>query len=518
MSARLVVNENPDFVDGSSDAQGTFIPQYTTGSFFRMARRSDGNPAGMPPGAVTGHIGAGATLWFADINNPNPTTGTGVDGFMGHLFWNHSECCADRNRYWPLQSHSIFKDGQRGVGRAGWVIPTLNDRQVLDNTKVQLGGTLNRSTSTFDASNLTVEQQLFNGKGGIEFAYDEQEYFNKSLFPYGDWFGLGVDVNENLPNDQPNPNVGRAFMAAEIEKRQNIWKREANRVTAFYEFDFTEQDGILKWLGKHVLTGLWNDQEINFTDLDNRNRWNTADTNNDYDGRTVRDIFAGGLRSRSGAFSVLLRYYLSDDLRGVSRFEDVRLTEYTRARIPDDNTDWLIGWQDIRGADPNFPDVPQGPIPNPATIADPANYQGGQGLGDPLYYNNFKSTDITVQVGARNRQVIESQALAWQGKWWNGHIVTLLGWRNDTSVSQSRLGNGIDSEGFPLPEQFQLGPENAKLEGNTTTASVVAHLPDEWLGDQFGMSFHYNESESFEPTSTRFNARNEALAPPQRHH
>ena len=113
---------------------------------------------------------------------------------------------------------------------------------------------------------------------------------------------------------------------------------------------------------------------------------------------------------------MLLRYYLSDDLRGVSRFEEVRLTEYTWARIPDDNTDWLIGWQDLRGADPNFPDVPQGPIPYPATFADPANYQGGQGLGDPLYYNNFKNTDITVQVGARNRQVIESQALAWQDR------------------------------------------------------------------------------------------------------
>ena len=189
----------------------------------------------------------------------------------------------------------------------------------------------------------------------------------------------------------------------------------------------------------------------------NRNRWNTADTNNDYDGRTVRDIFAGGLRSRSGAFSVLLRYYLSDDLRGVSSFEYVRLTEYTRARIPDDNTDWLIGWQDIRGADPNFPDVPQGPIPNPATIADPANYQGGQGLGDPLYYNNFKNTDITVQVGARNRQVIESQALAWQDRIAAGYA----------KVRHPETGTIIDDVSQPI-----FGPPN----GTATYGRVTLEI------------------------------------------
>ncbi|MBC9867751.1 MAG: hypothetical protein F7O42_07710 [Opitutae bacterium] len=508
----------PDFVDGSSDAQGTFIPQYTTGSFHRMPLRADGAFGDEPPGAMIGAYSGGSVLYYADINDPNPTAGTsmpGLHGFSGIIFWDQSECCADRGRYWDLQSHSIFTDGNQGIGRrGGWTRPTLNNRQVLDNTKINLGGNLNRSISEFDANNITLEQQLFDGKGGIEFAYDEQSYFSHSLTPYGDWFGIGVDVNENLPNDQPNPNVGRAFKVAEIEQRKNRWDREANRVTAFYEIDLTEQEGILGWLGRHVLTGLWNEQQIDFLDLDARNRWDEASSNNDYAGRSFRDIYGGGLRARSGRFGVFMKIYLSDDLRGVSRFEDVRLNEYPRARIPGEGTDWLIGWQDRRGADPNFPDVQQGPLPNPATIADPANYQGGQGLGDPLYYNNFKNTDITVQVGAVNRQVIESEALAWQGKWWNDHIVTLLGWRTDTSVSQSQLGGGVDAEGFPLPEQYQLGPKNPKLEGNTTTVGVVAHLPDEWTGDQFGMSFHYNESDSFEPKSTSFNARVEALPSP----
>ena len=483
----------PDYVDGSSDKDGTFISQFTHDNTGPSPCCGHGRGAALSAG------GWGASLTFADMNSPDPTVadGSNVHGFFEYVAWN-----GWGHNYIHTYSDSIYRNGGDGPWRKGYGpnntgVPTLNDRNVLDNTKVLLGGNLNRSTSTFDASNITLEQQLFNGKGGIEFAYDEQEYYNKSLFPYGDWFGIQIDVMEFLPNEQPNPNVGRPVMAAEIEKRQNTWNREANRVTAFYEFDFTEQEGALAWLGKQIFTGLWNQQEINFLDLDNRNRWGIADSNAPTT-HTVRDIFGGGLISRSGDRAALLKYYLGPDLRGVSRFEDVRLTQYTSARIPGDNTDWLLGWRDAPGGDTDGPQIEYVP-----------------GMGDPLFYNNFKNRDITVQVGARNRQIIKTTALAWQSKWLDGHVVGLLGWRKDKSLSASQLdGAARDSEGFPLPAQYQLGPNDPEIEGDTGTASLVVHVPKNWTGDQVGISLHFNESESFEPVPSRRNIRGEILAPP----
>ncbi len=384
------------------------------------------------------------------------------------------------------------------------------NRNVLDNPRVNAAGSFASSFMDFDALNLTLEQQLFDGKGGIEFAYDEQEYFNKRNSAYGDWFGLNVDINEYLPNDQPNPNVGRIHGHAETEQRENKWNRESQRTTAFYELDFTENEGWMSNLGSHLFTGLWNEQTIDYVNLDRRGRWDDGITNPA--SRTARDIMGGGLISRSGSRATLLKIYVSDDIRGLSSFDDVRI-QAPKGRHPAADEEFFIMWNDRDGADPDNPFEPQGPLVNPAGGADPATYDPRSGL-DPMFYNSFIHRDLIVQVGSLTKQVIDSQALAWQGRWLDGHVVSLVGWREDESVTRAKKGFGRDDKGFPLPEQFQFGDPDPKIKGNTGTRSLVAHIPEEWIGDWMGVSLHYNESDSFQPTSTARNVRGEIIPPP----
>lgn len=516
----------PGFVDGTVDPDrphlsGPFVPKYINNSRVAVVRNTNGNVQGgpfgggtsMPPRAFVSASAGGMALVYADIDSTEPTIGIPgrpeVQGQFQRVEWHTSECCADlRSRYFSQVSDSMYRN--TGAWRRGFEGPVIMNRNVLDNTSVNAAGSMASSFMDFDALNVTLEQQLFDGKGGIELAFDEQSYFNKRRAVYGDWFGLNVDIMAYLPNDQPNPNVGRVHGHAETEQRENFWDRESQRATAFYEFDFTENEGLMSHLGTHILTGLWNEQTIDFLDLDRRGRWDDGITNPSP--RTARDVLGGQPLGRGGGRATLLKIYVSDDLRGLSSFDDVRIRA-PKGIFPGTDEEFLIMWQDRPGQDPTNLVEQQGAFPNPAGVPDPANWVVGE--GDPMYYNNFTHRDVISQVGAVTKQVIDSQSLAWQGRWLGGHVVSLVGWREDKSVTRSQFGQGNDSAGHPLPEQYKVGDPDPAIKGNTTTKSLVAHIPREWIGgDAVGVSLHYNESESFSPRATGRNVRGEILAPP----
>ena len=74
----------PDYVDGSSDKDGTFISQYTHDNTGPSPCCGHGRGAALSAG------GWGASLTFADMNNPDPTVGdgSGVHGFFEYVAWN----------------------------------------------------------------------------------------------------------------------------------------------------------------------------------------------------------------------------------------------------------------------------------------------------------------------------------------------------------------------------------------------------------------------------------------------
>ena len=482
----------PGYIDNANDSRGLFSPKTIINTLPGVRGGFNGFPNQQSAWALNG-------LVFNDVNSSVPSVGLPgrpeVVGTQGLVNWQRTAARAQRGRFETLATTTIY----RPPWTPGFTQPVIMDTNVLDNRKLLLEGNTEFATHDFDVTNIAFEQSLFNGKGGIELVYDDQSYNTTELFPWDE--EVRIDVSSHLANDQPNPNVGRAFFYAfAIDQPVRITTRETYRTTAFHEFDFTDKDGLVGWLGKHVLTGLWNEQTIDNLSRNHRLVWEDVDADS-----PVEDIFGdpnGGGRNRPIMFA-----YVTDSLLG-SEFQsasDVRFTQHINARVPKAGDTYTLSWLD-------FPD----PVLNPAGVPEGstlATYVPG--TGDPSFYNQFRVRDKFVSA-TRREQVITSKALAWQSKWWNDNIVGLIGWRTDESVNTGqanfdRLPN-FDAD----PGQTQLASESDPvIKGSTRTNSMVVHIPDELI--DFGstnVSFHWNESENFSPEATRRNILGQIVPSP----
>ncbi|MBT3480877.1 MAG: TonB-dependent receptor, partial [Opitutales bacterium] len=154
----------------------------------------------------------------------------------------------------------------------GFAVPTLRNPNVFDYRNKIYSGGIDRVSREFDAKNIALEQSFFDNKFAIEIAYDEQHYESLQNFFFTGGRGtsttgpydLYVSIAEYLQNGQPNPNLGRAYTRGNSpDIRFNEIDRETFRFTAFGEIDFAESDGWISRLGRHRLTGLYNDHRRN---------------------------------------------------------------------------------------------------------------------------------------------------------------------------------------------------------------------------------------------------------------
>ena len=481
----------PGYIDNShnDDKLGVFVPKTIIDTL---------------PGAKIGRNGFPNSLsaWvnipitWNDVNSPVPSVGLpgqpGVQGVLGRINWN--KVPAPRGRLETLHTTTIFRSGNT----PGFTQPVIMDTNVLDNRKLLLEGTTEFASHDWNATNFALEQALFNGKGGIEFVYDQQDYNAYESFPWDE--DVRIDVSSHLTNDQPNPNVGRALIQSRgTQPSERTTTRESLRATAFYELDFTEREGPLGWFGNHTFTGLWNEQTIDNLTLNQRFVWDSVDAP-----RIASDIFSGN--DAAGRRNVNMLAYITGDLRG-SEFQsasDVRLTQPTNAVLTQPGDQYFFSWND-------HPKPELGPgVPAGSTLETYV-----PGTGDPSFYNTFTSR-LSLNSARRNEQVITSEAIAWQSRFWNGNIVGLVGLRTDESVNTGQASLGRGPEGSADLGQTQLATAaDPLIKGSTRTNSMVVHIPDELI--DFGstnVSFHWNESENFAPESTRRDIRGNILSSP----
>ena len=370
---------------------------------------------------------------------------------------------------------------------------------VFDNNNLLLSGNSNFVEQDFDAWNITLEQTLFDGKGGLEIAFDKQNYDTFNSLAYagnggGDRNYLHVDMNEILPSGSPNPNVGRPFLSTD-EIRTKNWsenENEALRVTAFYELDLTDRDDF--WgniLGRHVLTGFYSEQTLDRFGTRNLFVWD--------DHPTVDLQFLTGGRLGSWRRYINNTVYVGPSLLGsdIQSIDDVRLTEAINVAPINHGDQFTVQYYD-RALALSTPEIDA-----PASIAT-------FGAREVLTGGNISS------------QEIDSEVLSLQSFFFNGNLVGLYGWRDDTSSKFERIPQG-DGVSWSFPNQVHdistlvLGDEPALVaSGESITKSLVGHLPMDWnpLSDHLGISAHWSQSENFQPTSARRNLFGETLSPP----
>ncbi len=361
-------------------------------------------------------------------------------------------------------AHPAFETRNNSVGRFARVA-SLTDDSFFDFRNEMLMGPSNKQAEDFDVINLSFEQTFWEGKAGIELAYDEQSHERNRLDRQANFLGgnyIGVDLGNVLRDGRENPNYLRPYTIAGNQGTTYNWSdRETVRATGFYNLDFTESDGWIKWLGKHVFTGLFNKQ--------------TYDRRSEF----YRDL---GIDERAADF--LVRSFSSNITANRRNHNNVH---YIGPQITSASNAKAYGL--------TVPDVPQ----------TEANVM----IWNPVTQQNELQTfglvpDLPTS-GSVNKDETTSHAVIAQSYLFNNNLVFTTGWREDEADAWVGLPVPRTADRRAILDELALpGSPTGSVKDDVFSWGVVGHLPTQW-SENIGLdlSAHYNSSENFQPEGAR---------------
>lgn len=387
----------------------------------------------------------------------------------------------------------------------------LHNYDVFDFRRNLLTGTIDNYRNEFDRYMASLEAVTESGNLGIELSFAQEDFFRDSFvavrapiididhnysfpigpsetFSDGTRYSIGpVDPTQTVTEGISNPNFGRLyFYAPSSDQTINNDDRETVRATAFAKYDFAEQsDGAFKWLGRHTLTGLFDDHTLNeqrFVD-----KPAVFGNNADFYHSSQATIFQ---RLWSGFF------YISDPV--LEAWEDPGFD------LHDFYTEGLDPRVSVK-----FPENVQIPLAylwegNPATDEDRNTVLRDERPEDGVYTPQFAPFS-----GVLTRTAVKSYAANLQSFYLQDHLVANLGWRKDElDIARNALPPLTESDN-PIrdPEVFNLQHPNTSFqtqESSTFSYGLVLKTPESWLSKSTSLSFHYGESENFVPNPNGF--------------
>ena len=463
------------------------------------------------------HVG----IWYSERGATSPDVGIpgmNLAGYFGIGNWKSSDTAASSGLInTPLAAHlglgpaspvGTIQDHRTASAYGdtnyafGFFPSTLQNRDVFDFYNHVYSNGLDHVQRDFDAFNIALEQTFFDGNLGFEFAYDEQSYqtFQDFLFAGGMSTSLAraTDITVHntvwLPNGQLNPNVGRAMSwVRRPTQRTDMSDRETFRITAFAEFDLSENDGFLGWLGRHRITGLKNDYT--------RDTYHRATALLTHSTEFNMDSAQSSRLGNGGRRSINITAYTSESsLVGLQSMDDVRLHPIDITR-PKHGDSFLWTYVDNQSAGAFNSGVAGDRMMHTANVdivrSDVRPYGGPEG-------------------GGISQTTIEAEAIAWQSYFLDDHIVALYGYREDDTENFARnstaetsvpiyFADGSYNQEFtalsPNPRPKVVGQPN-----DTQTWSVIGRYPETWFGElPFNLQAHWAQSENFNPVGVRSN-------------
>jgi catecholate siderophore receptor len=351
--------------------------------------------------------------------------------------------------------------------------------EVFDFRKQLLSGESGLTTSDFDATNVSLEQHLFNYRVGFELAYDRQNYSDHFFSPFGieRTNPVFVDVNSHLPDGRVNPNFGRPYMVAwESGPQTGLSERESTRATAYAVFDAREHfAGLLgKILGRHTLTGLLSEQKLYSEELGYRLGW--------VGGSSALDLNESNIVNQRRLAATMV--YVGPSVAGVP-WDQVKLDFNMNPQFPKDGDSYnVVHWDRATGS----------------------------------WKNSSFTLREAVSSAFKKREKINSEAVVLQSSWLQDHLITIVGWRQDeskqsTTTTLPTIPTG-DLQGSIDVENMILTP-STPVSGDIFSYSVVAKQPSMLklpLAARF--SVHYSKSENFQPIAGQVNVFGREISPP----
>jgi outer membrane receptor protein involved in Fe transport len=403
------------------------------------------------------------------------------------------------------------------TGGTGFSAASITDRNVFDSQNNLFQGTTNEIITEFDMNQVFLEQELFGGRAGIELAFDTQTrtQFEFTPFDGGNTKAIQLDITQNLsPGDSNydgvpdrlfNENLGRPVIRWNDNfERNRRNEQDTFRATLFGTLDFADvisNDKVSRWLGKHTLTGLYEDRENINLQRQVRGAW--WSDNGKWPGSPA---ISNGLNDNFRRI-VKSQVYLGPDARGFTSADQVRMDGYLTVPFPRIGDEYGV-W----------------------------------------YFDNGMQTDVqdiwriipSEGVANFNKSRLTSEAFSLQSTLLDGHVVALYAERSDSQdayLAPNPGGYGapgrdgatkIDLKGSPdnpaeIDGSYNLDllyfPDtpNSVNEGDTTTKSLVVKFPEKYLFElPFGMDLqgHYYEADSFQPGGVSVNILNQPLSSP----
>ena len=374
---------------------------------------------------------------------------------------------------------------------------TIQDPAVFDWENYFIPGRSQFVNHDFEAYNLTLEQNFFDNSLGFQLAFDHQEKDTHTHFPLGraGYHSILIDTALYMTNGQLNPNVGRPVIAGMWDPEDySTGEQDTMRFTAYYNLDFTDNEGWSKWLGNHTVTGLYNEYENDQRNWAMRMSWD--------DSHDPAQEFQYN-QNRVGAWSggMFFSAYVGDPQFSANSPADLRLYQ---------------GYLNLQ---------------KPQVGDEYQNYYYHKDRQE-ISYSTIKVLEFLQWPGG-TYQEIDSKGATLQSKFLDNHLVLTYGIREDTARTYQ-----INNSSFRDPDTFAYTAD-AFTDGwindggvgtfeeatpvldatdETSTPQAVVHVPDSWMdwgGNVVtGLSFHYVDSENFNPANVRRDVNNDVIGNP----
>ncbi|HTL69352.1 MAG TPA: TonB-dependent receptor plug domain-containing protein [Lacunisphaera sp.] len=455
----------------------------------------------------------GATGALLDGGQAGYTTPTGNGYGVEPNTWNvHTVgyySYARASNYYYRQAHNNQDGGDFAGAFRGTVKyfdRTLSDSSLFDFYNKLIDGDNKREWQRWNAYNVSVVQSLFHDRLVLQGVADHQEYLNgnKGILS-NPW--LVLDLNSYnlktptwLPGATTNPNLGRPLVFGDQGSHSiNTTKRDNYQVTAAYNLDFERDFGLRgfwgRLLGHQDFTGLAGSYD-KFEEHRNY-RLNGIDP--------IYKVYNGDktdaqvLRTDNN-FNWLA--YVGPSLLGTTG-AGANLSNLTTITMPSAYAYTVFSKQWTAGSsvDPAAPWTFTGGMNDTTytqTQADnPANYQGYT-RKTVATINGASLPDLLATGGTQRRQKINSEAILYQGHFWDDMIIPTFGYRRDTTLQQgsdaSRHRSTITGI-YDLNYSYAVDdPIGIKTTTNTTSYGVAVHLPKAWkknLPEGTDLTFYY---------------------------
>ena len=404
---------------------------------------------------------------------------------------------------------------------------TLTDSSVFDFYNKLIDGDNKREWENWDAYNLNLTQTFLDDRIGVQLVFDEQRYRNggESLLGYG--HAISLDITQYNQDLTENENLLRPFIAASGGSGSSYRsKREAFRGQLFGEFrtsDVTSNEFLIRLLGRHRLTGVYS-KESYFSENRTWQLYRTSDSWDSYNGMNlpITDRPPYAVIYLGDAISPTASSASGMDLSNVAS----RITLGDGKIYVFDST-WnapsSVSPSDLWTIPSTYADIyttswtSHAPMQN----SNPDNYVG---------WNNNYSVDILTKEGgddltvtaSKVKRTVTSYSGTLQNYWWDGAIVSTIGWRFDDVVGRDVTAPTSLSRKRPNldPEVYNYyGSEKAQytnVKEHSLSWGTVVHLNRFLRHDPLpiNISLSYNTSDNFEVTGIRRDMMGNVLANP----